>query len=113
LKDLTTQGTLAFNERYPDHPGIRYFSVAGSGRDGLLPTALVLLPCYEYIQAVKSEASDALVPVPSAQWGNFDPNTWHCDHAEEVGHDLDHPFQQPRFDYLAKYDEIVKRASAG
>lgn len=112
LKDLTTQATLAFNQRYPDHPRIRYLSVAGAGRDGLMPTAVVLFPCYKYIRAVKAEASDALVPVPSAQWGDFDSNTWHCDHAEEIGHDLDHPFQKPHFDYLARYDEIVKRASA-
>ncbi len=36
LKDLTTQATLAFNQRYPDHPRIRYLSVAGAGRDGLM-----------------------------------------------------------------------------
>jgi len=81
MKDLTTQAALAFNQRYPDHTRIRYFSVAGSGRQGLLPTAVLLFPCCKYIQTVKGEASDALVPVSSAQWGSFDPNTWPCDHA--------------------------------
>jgi triacylglycerol lipase len=111
LKDLTTEGTRAFNDRYPNHPGVRYFSVAGSGRNGLLPTAFVLLPCHRYIRAVNGEASDALVPVSSAQWGEFDANTWHCDDTEEVGHDLDHPFERTQFDYKARYDEIVKHAS--
>jgi triacylglycerol lipase len=112
LEDLTTESMQKFNQRYPDHPGIRYFSVAGVGRPGALPTALVFLPFYKYIQSHTGQPSDGLVHVPSAQWGDFDPNPWPCDHAEEVGHDLDHPFEAPRFNYLERYDEIVKRVSA-
>ena len=111
LEDLTTESMQKFNQRYPDHPGIRYFSVAGVGRPGALPTALVLLPFYKYIRSHTGQPSDGLVHVPSAQWGDFDPNSWPCDHAEEVGHDLDHFFEVPRFNYLERYDEIVKRVS--
>jgi triacylglycerol lipase len=112
LKDLTTESMQAFNARYGDRPGLRYYSVAGAGRPGLLPTALVFVPFHRYIRDQKNQDNDGLVTVPSAQWGDFDRNTWSCDHAEEIGHDLDHPLQTARFDYLARYDQIVKRVSA-
>jgi triacylglycerol lipase len=111
LEDLTTESMQKFNQRYPDNPGIRYFSVAGTGRPGTVPTALVLLPFYKYIQSHTGQPSDGLVHVLSAQWGDFDPNTWPCDHADEIGHDLDHPLEASRFNYLERYDEIVKRVS--
>jgi triacylglycerol lipase len=111
LEDLTTESMQEFNQRYPDHPGIRYFSVAGTGRPGTVPTALVLLPFYKYIQSHTGQPSDGLVHVLSAQWGDFDANTWPCDHADEIGHDLDHPLEVSRFNYLERYDEIVKCVS--
>jgi len=111
LEDLTTESMQKFNQRYPDHPGIRYFSVAGAGRPGTVPTALVLLPFYKYIQSHTGQPSDGLVHVLSAQWGDFDPNTWPCDHADEIGHDLDHPLEASRFNYLERYDEILKHVS--
>jgi len=111
LEDLTTESMQKFNQRYPDHPAIRYFSVAGAGRPGASATALILLPFHEYIQAHTGQPNDGLVQVASARWGDFDPDTWPCDHAEEVGHDLDHPLEAPRFSYLERYDKIVKRAS--
>jgi triacylglycerol lipase len=111
LQELTTESCQAFNLRYPDHPAVRYFAVAGSGRPGPLPTALVLSPFYKYILARTGQPNDGLVSVSSAQWGAFDPNTWPCDHAEEIGHDLDRPLKPARFDYLARYEEILRRAS--
>ena len=112
LEDLTTESMQKFNQSYPDHPAIHYFSVAGSGRPGAIATALILLPFHEYIQSHTGQPSDGLVHVASARWGDFDPDTWPCDHAEEIGHDLDHPFEAPRFNYLERYDAIVKRVSA-
>jgi len=111
LEDLTTESTQNFNQRYLDHPGVRYFAVAGSGRAGLLTTAGVLAPFYEYILATTGQANDGLVSVSSAQWGTFDPNTWPCDHAEEIGHDLDLPLQPSRLNYLRKYKALLRRAS--
>ena len=111
LQDLTTESMQKFNERNPDRPGIRYFSVAGSGRSGGAPTALVFLLFHKYIESHTGQPNDGLVDVPSAQWGDFDPNTWPCDHADEIGHDLDHPFDACPFNYLERYDQIVKRAS--
>jgi len=100
-----------FNQRYPDHPAIRYSSVAGAGRPGTSATARILLPFHEYIQAHTGQPNDGLVHVASARWGDFDPDTWPYDHAEEIGHDLDHPLEAPRFGYLERYDKIVKQAS--
>jgi len=111
MEDLTTGSMQKFNQNYPDNPAVRYFSVAGSGRSGTGSTALVLLPFYEYIQSHTGQLNDGMVDVASAQWGEFDPNTWPCDHAEEIGHDLDHPLEAPRFDHLERYDAIVKRVS--
>ena len=111
LEDLTTESMEKFNQRYPDHPAIHYFSVAGAGRPGPMATALILLPFHEYIQSHTGQPNDGLVHVASARWGDFDPATWPCDHAEEIGHDLDHPLGAPRFNYLERYDAIVKRVS--
>ncbi|MGO9304081.1 MAG: esterase/lipase family protein [Candidatus Korobacteraceae bacterium] len=112
LENLTTESMQKFNRRYPDHPAVHYFAVAGAGRPGTIATAIILLPFHEYIQSHSGQPSDGLVHLASARWGDFDAETWPCDHAEEVGHDLDHPLEAPRFDYLERYDEIVKRASA-
>jgi len=112
LQDLTTESMQKFNQQYPDNPGIRYYAVAGAGRPGIAATAVVLLPLHQYIQSHTGQANDGLVHLSSAQWGAFDPDVWPCDHAEEVGHDLNRPLSLAGFNYLARYDEIVKRVSS-
>lgn len=112
LKDLTTESTARFNRATPNNPRVRYFSVAGRGRDGASPTSIVLLPFHEYITRRTGQPNDGLVAVASAQWDGFDPNVWPADHADEIGHDLDRLLEAPRFDYLARYDEIVRRAAS-
>ncbi|MGH9404273.1 MAG: esterase/lipase family protein [Terriglobia bacterium] len=108
VRDLTTTAMQDFNQRYLDNPGVRYFSVAGAGRQGTRATALALVLLYRYIQTRTGESNDGIVTVSSARWGAFDPNTWPCDHLEEAGHDLDHPFEPTRFNYLERYDQIVR-----
>jgi triacylglycerol lipase len=111
LHALTTNSMQEFNGRYPDHPEVAYFSVAGVGRAGPRPTALILRPLHHYILSHTGELNDAMVTLSSARWGDFDPNTWPCDHLDEVGHDLDRPFAAARFNYLERYDGIVRRVS--
>ena len=112
LRDLRTGSCQAFSAKYVDNPNVRYFSCAGSGRLGLTATAGVFMIFHHYISGTTGESNDGLVAVSSAKWGVFDPTTWPCDHAEEVGHNLDNLLQPTPFPYLDKYDEIVNRAAA-
>ena len=107
LRNLTTASCQAFSAKYTNHPAVAYFSVAGSGRVGVLPTASALLLFHHYIFASTGKRSDGLVTVDSASWGTFDPTTWPADHAEEVGYNLDNLILPPAFPYLANFDRII------
>jgi len=107
LRDLTTVSCQAFSAKYTNHPSIAYFSVAGSGRIGFVPTASALLLFHHYIVARTGKANDGLVTVDSASWGTFDETTRPADHAEEVGYNLDNLILPPAFSYLANFDRII------
>lgn len=109
LDDLTTDSTARFNAIYTDHPGVRYFSVAGRGRNAGDPTAYILSSTYQYIKGKAAGPNDGLVPVESAKWGAFDGDLWPADHADEIGHNLDDPLGKPAFNHLERYDAIVRR----
>jgi len=112
LRDLTTASCQAFSAKYSNQPLVAYFSVAGSGRPGFLPTASALLLFHHYIVAKTGKANDGLVAVDSAEWGTFDRATWPADHAEEVGYNLDNLMAPPAFPYLAKFDQIIAKVAA-
>jgi triacylglycerol lipase len=107
LRDLTRRSCQAFSAKYTNSPSVAYFSVAGSGRAGFLPTAAAFLLFHHYIFAKTGKQSDGLVTVDSATWGKFDSTTWPADHAEEVGYNLDNLPLVPAFPYLANFDRIV------
>jgi triacylglycerol lipase len=107
LKDLTTVSCQAFSAKYVNDPSVAYFSVAGSGREGFIPTASALLLFHHYIFGSTGKPNDGLVTVDSATWGTFDFSTWSADHAEEVGYNLDNLLLPPAFPYLARFDRIV------
>ncbi len=109
LHDLTTSGAANFNRTYVDHPQVRYFSAAGAGRTNERPTAKILYPAYKYIKEKKREDNDGLVAIASAKWGEFDARLWPADHADEIGHDLDHLGKSGRFDHLARFGELMER----
>jgi triacylglycerol lipase len=78
--DLTTDACRRFNERVPDAPGVRYFSVAGVcekpwlGPEYRLPAGIV----------GRSEGpNDGLVSVASATWGER-TDVWAGDHLNLV-----------------------------
>ena len=112
LRDLTTISCCAFSAKYSNHPSVAYYSVAGSGRCGFLPTAAALLLFHHYILSSTGKPNDGLVTVDSAKWGTFDPATWPADHAEEVGYNLDNLILPPAFPYLAKFDRIVANVAS-
>jgi triacylglycerol lipase len=110
ILDLTTAGAAQFNERYPNHSDVQYFSYAGRGREGGAPTSVWLLPAYYLIGRKAGPANDGLVSVESAVWGESPEPPWPADHADEIGHDLNRLVtSKPAFDYLAKYRTIVER----
>jgi triacylglycerol lipase len=111
LQDLTSRATAEFNEGFPDHPAVRYFSYAGRGRDGPAPTCALLRVAHGLITLKTQQDNDGLVSVDSATWGDGLVEVWPADHADEIGHNLDGgPLAKPRFfDYLAKYQGIVAR----
>lgn len=112
LRTLTTAACQSFSEKYTDNPNVTYFSSTGSGRTSFPATSAPFLLFHHYITAATGQPSDGMVPVPSAQWGNFDPSTWAGDHGEMIGYNLDNPVSLPAYGYLAKYDQIVARAAA-
>jgi len=113
LLDLTTPGAARFNEQYPNHPAVSYFSYAGRGRDGTPTTSLLMLPGYHVLKRAGAVASDGLVSVESAAWGESPEDPWSADHADEIGHDLNGgPRAKPAFDYLARYQAILERLAA-
>lgn len=113
IVDLTSEGLRRFNARCPDHPQVRYFAYAGRGRQGSRPTCRLLRPCYWLVARREGPENDGLVSVASARWGEFPEPPWPADHADEIGHDLDHGrTAKPAFDYLARYRAIVERLAA-
>ncbi len=111
LSDLTSDSCRKF-EKYVNNPNVAYFSVAGSGRSNVPETSAFFVLSHLYIVTKTGEANDGMVPVSSARWGSFDPQTWPADHADEIGHNLDAPLSPPPFPYLAKYDLILNKLAS-
>jgi len=70
LSDLETENMKQFDQDFPDHPKVRYFSVAGQGRAGAPQTALFLFEFYHWIKSVTGEENDGLVSISLAKMGN-------------------------------------------
>jgi triacylglycerol lipase len=115
LSNLTTSEVTLFNSRFADAPDLPKHAVAGVGRGksffGIhLNTCRVLRLAYSIIKQVTDEDNDGLVAISSASWG-LDPEIWPADHADEIGHDLDHGLhaRPSNFDHLARYAALVER----
>jgi triacylglycerol lipase len=74
--DLTTAQCRAFNERVPDVPQVRYFSVAGR-HNGSYFNPEWLLP-YHIVHKAEGP-NDGIVSIASAKWGE-DQDVWEGDH---------------------------------
>ena len=119
LRDLTTSSMSEFNKNYPDNNSVKYFCVAGQGRnDSFAKTCIALLPTHAYIKTKTGaeEANDGLVPISSALREGWERigEPWPFDHFQEIGHNLDRGLDvlhQETF-HLGKYEEIVERLQA-
>jgi len=109
--DLTTAACRAFNERTPDAPNVRYFSVAGQfALDWKLPEWQLSHRIIERLEG----PNDGLVAVSSAKWGEaFD--VWEGDHASLINRALAPTPVRPRWgDRLPAYAALLRRlADAG
>jgi len=108
VDDLSEQGAALINEQCPDAPHICYLEIAGTGRDGPIPTSLLLAPTYLYVRA-KAGVNDGVVPLSSAQRDRPLFASWAGDHNDLIGHDLNAPLSVPKFDYLAAYADVIRR----
>jgi len=119
LRDLTTSSMSVFNKNYQDNISVKYFCVAGQGRnDSFAKTCMALLPTHAYIKTKTGaeEANDGLVQISSALREGWERigEPWPYDHFQEIGHNLDHGLDvlhQESF-HLGKYEEIVGHLQA-
>ena len=114
VHDLSEATAREFNEECPDDPRVRYFEVAGVGRQGhILPVSALFLPTFAIVSHKAPGKNDGVVPLKSAtRNGTRKPIAeWPGDHADLIGHNLDSPTLSParRFPYLEKYEELVRR----
>ena len=109
--DLTTASCREFNEKTPDAPGVRYFSVAARfSLDWTLPEWQL---SHRIIARLEGD-NDGLVAVSSAKWGEaFE--VWEGDHASLVNRALTPSPVRPRWgDRLPGYAALLQRlADAG
>jgi triacylglycerol lipase len=119
LRDLTTSSMNEFNKNYPDNNSVKYFCVAGQGRnDSFAKTCIALLPTNAYIKTKTGaeDANDGLVPISSALREGWERigEPWPFDHFQEIGHNLDRGLdvQHQETFHLGKYEEIVEQLKA-
>lgn len=98
------------NRQCVDVPEIRYFEIAGVGRDELFHTAKLFVTTFLYVYSVAGR-NDGVVAVSSAIRQRPLFASWAGDHSDLIGHDLDGPtpFSTPQFNYLAAYEDIIRR----
>ncbi len=112
LDDLRTDVCARWNERTPDAPDVRYFSIAGVKRRNAMLYALRLT--HDLIAPVEG-VNDGLVSRRSAAWGRVLP-AWDCDHFNEIGWTGPHMMAlghardvRPRYARLARMLAEVER----
>ena len=80
ISDLTTESCARFNEKVPDHPDVRYFSISACRPWHHMPP--FLLPSYKVIHDLEGD-NDGMVSVQSAEWGQH-LETWPADHLHVI-----------------------------
>lgn len=114
VRDLSETSATKFNAENPDVPSVRYFDVAGVGRNARVQTSVVFQPTHAFISSVAGR-NDGLVSFTSATRGRTPAAVWPADHADLIGHDLNGPTvnSKPAFDYLSAYDALIRECING
>jgi triacylglycerol lipase len=80
INDVTTRRCAKFNERIPDVPGVKYFSIsAAQPRSSIAPFALL---SHRIISETEGD-NDGLVSIKSSTWGEH-LGTWSADHWQTI-----------------------------
>lgn len=100
---LTTTACKVFNKNTPNREDIEYFSYAASRPYWELPAWLRVLAKH-----IGDEANDGLIPVSSANWGQF-VGLIHADHFETSGWSLalSNQAKQRPFDHIDFYRRLI------
>lgn len=111
LHDLSEKQAAAFNASCPDQPGVEYHEVVGLSRVNSPHTSVPFRLPFGFLHSRGIE-SDGVVPVTSAtRPGRAPLESWPGDHADLVGHDLDHGAtgKPAFFDHLVAYRRLVEK----
>ena len=98
--DLQSDECATFNERTPDVPTVKYFSVAEEQKRDLTVSALRM--CHDIVTKAEGP-NDGLVSSQSARWGE-ETIIWSADHAQQIGW-----FNDPSFDWRDVWGKISYR----
>jgi len=98
--DLQSAECATFNERTPDVPTVKYFSVAGEQKRDLTVSAFRM--CHDIVTKAEGP-NDGLVSSQSARWGE-ETIIWSADHAQQIGW-----FNDPSFDWRDVWGKISYR----
>ena len=108
ISELTTDAAERFNERTPDAPGVRYFSI--SAARPLLEVSPLLFQPYRIVDAAEGP-NDGFVSVKSAKWATH-LETWPVDHLHILNRRLLIEWKKKTGDvrpyYAALLDRLVK-----
>jgi triacylglycerol lipase len=104
ISDLTLESCRCFNERVPDAPQVRYFSVSAARPAHLVPP--FLLHSHHLIRKLEGE-NDGLVSVSSATWGQH-LATWPADHLHVINRRLVIEIRRPTGDISPYYLRVLE-----
>ena len=105
LQDLTRQSCCVFNQRTPDSPDVRYYSISAARPWHRVP------PFYYHSHKIISQAegeNDGLVSVASARWGEH-LGTWPVDHLHATNRRLILEVRDPTGDVAPRYLDVLDR----
>jgi triacylglycerol lipase len=108
VRDLTTDACARFNEKHPDAPGVKYFSIAAEREWKRLSP--IFLHSAKIVEAVDGP-NDGIVSVASAKWGEH-LETWPCDHLHAINKRVLPEFHRKTGDMTPKYLAILDRLVA-
>jgi triacylglycerol lipase len=105
VAELTTDACARFNERTPDCPGVKYFSITAARP--LLEVSPLLFQPYRIVHAAEG-VNDGLVSVQSATWAEH-LETWPVDHLHLLNRRLLIEWKKRTGDVRPYYVALLKR----
>lgn len=109
VSDLTTESCARFNDRIPDRPEVRYFSISAARPWHRI--SAFLLPSYKLVHETEG-ANDGLVSVASAQWGEH-LDTWPADHLHVINKRFVLEIRNRTGDIVPYYLRVLDRIEGG